>query len=35
MTCENCRAPFNPDNSTAQDPERFCKSECETAHLGE
>jgi hypothetical protein len=33
--CANCRKPFDPNESTAQDPERFCKSECETQQVGE
>lgn len=33
-TCKNCRSTFDTDVSTAQDPERFCRSECETAHVG-
>jgi hypothetical protein len=34
IDCRNCRGRFDPDESTSQDPEKFCGSRCEDAHLG-
>jgi hypothetical protein len=34
ITCANCRGLFDPDTSTSQDPERFCKSNCEEVYSG-
>jgi hypothetical protein len=34
-TCINCRGTFDPDESSSQDPERFCGSDCESQYWGE